>query len=307
MTGPTTSRDRAMNRDRAANGNPATIRIAVSQPFVEQGAEGSRKLADADRTIRQAGADGARLVLFPEGYPGPLRADERYDATEAILRAAQESGCAVCWSRIERGADRRWRKVAYVHDRDGSRLLRYERGHPATGDVHPTLSGVHLAPGTAPATFQLDGVPIGVLICSELWLPEVARLLSLAGAEVLLAPAGGGFHEVAPNWQLIARARAIENQCHVALTQHLFGAERGSALLAGPEAVVGERADAGLLIADLDLARVRWLRANDDSMVKPKPFRSLPGLLRARRPELYAALCEPVDGLYDYDACGRAS
>ena len=54
----------------------------------------------------------------------------------------------------------------------------------------------------------------------------------------------------------------------------------------------------------LDLARLRWLRANDDSMVEPKAFSSIPGLLRARRPELYGELVAPQADAYDY-ATGR--
>ena len=63
-------------------------------------------------------------------------------------------------------------------------------------------------------------------------------------------------------------------------------------------------ADPGLLVVELDLERSRWLRARDDSMQEPKEFDALPGLLRARRPELYGELGLPVSGLYDYDAAG---
>ena len=53
-----------------------------------------------------------------------------------------------------------------------------------------------------------------------------------------------------------------------------------------------------LALAELDLVRARWLRDHDDSMAEPKPFRSLPGLLRARRPKLYGELAAPREGLY---------
>ena len=152
--------------------------------------------------------------------------------------------------------------------------------------------------------FELNGLKLGITICSELWNPEISRILALRGAEVLLAPAGGAFHRVAANWQLIARARAIENELFVGLTQQLFGDEVGSALVAGPETVLATLADPGLLVVELDLERSRWLRARDDSMQEPKEFDALPGLLRARRPELYGELGLPVAGLYDYDAAG---
>lgn len=57
-----------------------------------------------------------------------------------------------------------------------------------------------------------------------------------------------------------------------------------------------------MLAAHLDLQRLRSLRASDDSMAEPRQFRSLPGLLRARRPNLYGELAATADGLYDYEA-----
>lgn len=285
---------------------PDGLRMAVAQPRARETEDERVKVDDAVATILEAGRRGVELLAFPEAYPGPIRAGLDHDATPAMAAAAAEAVCAVCWSRIERGDDGFYRTVAYVHDRDGTLAYRYERSHPATGDVHPVLSGVPMAPGAELAVFDLRGLRIGILICSELWIPEIARSLAVRGAEVLLAPAGGAFHRVAPNWQLIARARAIENQCHLGLTQSLFGNERGSALIAGPEAVLAASEEPGLVDADADLERARWLRSVDDSMREPKPFDSLPGLIRARRPDLYRVLAEPREGLYDYEAAARS-
>lgn len=276
-----------------------TLRLAVVQPQVDGNAPASDRVPEAVRYIAEAGEAGAKIVLFPEGYPGPLRIDEAYDAAGSIAEACREAGVAACWSRVE-AIDGSWRKVAHLTGADGSELLRYERLHPATGDVHPTLSGTHLAPGAELGLTEVAGVRVGVLICSELWVPEVARSLAVQGAELILGPAGGGFHRVAPNWQIVTRARAIENQCYVAMTQHLFGDEKGAALIAGPEQVEASLTGAGMFTADLDLDRARWLRETDDSMEEPKQFDSLPGLLRMRRPEVYGELTREREGLYDY-------
>jgi 5-aminopentanamidase len=281
------------------------IRLAVVQPHARPAPQAELAVTDAVGHVADAAAAGAELVLFPEGYPGPLRVESSFDATAALAAAAREHGCAVCWSRIERGEDGLHRKVAYVHGADGEQALRYVRAHPATGDVHPVLSGTALAAGGELGLAEVAGVRIGVLICSELWIPEVSRVLALRGAELLLAPAGGGFSEVAENWQLVARVRAIENNCYAAMTQNLFGEEDGSAVIAGPEGLVADGPRDAIVVGDVDLARVRWMRATDDSMVKPKPFRALPGQLRARRPELYGELAQPREGLYDYAAAGR--
>jgi len=280
---------------------PDSLRVAAFQPAVDPAAPEATRVEDAVTAIRNAAAEGARILVCPEGYPGPLRADGGYDAADSLSEVAASEGCAVCWSRVERGEDGRYRKVAYLFDENGREVLRYERAHPATGDVHPALSGVSLTPGPLLGSAELFGVKVGVLICSELWLPEVSRVLAVRGAEILLAPAGGGFGKVSENWKVIARARAIENEAYVVLTQHLFGGEKGAALIAGPEEVVAESERPGVLCADLDLERLRWLRATDDSMGNPKPFTALPGLLRARRPALYGELAEESEGLYDYE------
>jgi predicted amidohydrolase len=137
-------------------------------------------------------------------------------------------------------------------------------------------------------------------VCSELWLPEPARILAVRGAEILLSPAGGRFTTLTSNWQVIARARAIENLCYVALTNNLFADEPGAAMIAGPERVLASSGSEEVITATIDLERVRWLRDRDDSIQEPKPFSSIPGLLRARRPELYGELVEPIDEPYDY-------
>lgn len=278
-----------------------TLTLAIVQPRTAADPDPRESTARLGDFVKQAASQGVELVVFPEGFPGPLRHTHSFDAEPEVARFAREQSCGICWSRIERDEEGRWFIVAYLHDRDGERVARYVRAHPATGDVHATLSGVGLHPGTDLVVADFHGIPVGLLICSELWLPEVARILALRGAEVMLAPAGGGFGAVGENWQLVARARAIENECYVAMTSHVFGLDPGFGLIAGPEHVVAQSAEEELVVGSADLARLRWLRATDDSMVSPKPFDALPGTLRARRPELYAELCSPRAGLFDYD------
>ncbi|MBN8871061.1 MAG: carbon-nitrogen hydrolase family protein [Solirubrobacterales bacterium] len=281
---------------------PDSFRLAVAQPAIDPAAPEEARVDDAVGLISAAGEGGADLVLFPESYPGPITAGLEYDAGPAIGEACRRTGVAACWGRVEPDGDGRFVTVVLLTDREGREAGRYVRSHPATGDVHPVLSGAPMAPGPEPGLFELDGLKLGVVVCSELWNPELCRVLALRGAEVMLAPAGGGFHRVAANWQLMARARAVEDQMFVGLTQQLFEGEAGSALIAGPEAVLASGAEPGLLTAELDLGRARWLRGQDDSMQEPKPFSSLPGLLRARRPELYRELGAEREGLYDFEA-----
>ena len=277
-----------------------SIRIGLAQPKVVTDPDHEANVALAAGMVARAAADGAHLVLFPEGYPGPgLRCPTaEYEAGPRMAAAAAINGVAVCWSRIERCGDGNYRLVVYVVDHRGNQVIRYERAHPAT--LPPNETRVWVAPGESLALLSVDGVRIGIVVCSELWIPEPTRVLALGGAEVILSPAGGGFTSLTDNWQTIVRTRAIENLCYVAMTNNIWRDEVGAAMIAGPEYVLVSSGREELLLATLDLDRVEWLRSRDDSMVEPKAFLSIPGLLRARRPELYEDLIKPGPDLYDF-------
>ena len=276
------------------------LRLAIAQPTTLVAPDGEENVARAAATVARAAAQGAQLVLFPEGYPGPVlrRPRDIYDAAPTMAAAAAEGSVTVCWSRMELCPDDQYRLVVYVLGADGEQVLRYERAHPAT--LPPAETQVWVAPGEQLASFELGATRIGIIVCSELWVPEPTRVLALRGAEVILSPAGGGFTTLTDNWQTIVRARAIENLCYVAMTNNIWHDEVGAAMIAGPEHVVVSSGIEDLLVATLDLDRVAWLRSHDDSIAEPKQFASIPGLLRARRPELYEDLAKPAEDLYDF-------
>ena len=277
-----------------------TLRLAVAQPRTVVEPDAEVNVARAVALTARAAAQGADLILFPEGYPGPVltKPKDIYQSGPAMESAAAEHGIAICWSRMERCADGNYRLVVYVVDRSGRQVMRYERAHPAT--LPPDETRVWVAPGESLAFLELDSVGIGIVVCSELWIPEPTRVLALGGAEVILSPSGGGFTSLTDNWQTVVRARAIENLCYVAMTNNIWRDEVGAAMIAGPEYVAVSSGTEELLLATLDLDRAEWLRSHDDSMVEPKAFSSIPGLLRARRPELYEDLIKPGPDLYDF-------
>lgn len=277
----------------------STYTLAMAQPRRIAGTDGTPNVDHAVTLVDQAAAAGADLVCFPEFSPGPVRGtDAFYDAGPAMSAAAKAQNLNVVWSRTELCEDDKYRLVVYVVGRDGSTVLRYERTHPAT--IAVAEDGVLTSPGQSFGTFEIDGLSMGIVVCSEMWTPEVARIVALRGAEIILSPAGGGFTSLTRNWQIINQARAIENLCYVGLTNNLWGQEQGAAMITGPEHPLAFAGRRELVVAILDLERVRWLRSHDDSMVEPKPFDSIPGLLRARRPELYGELVAPQPDAFDY-------
>ena len=275
--------------------------LAMAQPRRIPGPDGSPNVDHAVQLVVEAAGAGADLVCFPEFSPGPVRvADTFYDAGPQMAQAAKAHDINVVWSRTERCEDDLNRLCVYVVDRNGATVLRYERTHPATIPSSEDGEGELVSPADHFGTFEIDGVMMGIVVCSEMWTPEVARVVALRGAELILSPAGGGFTTLTRNWLMVNQVRAIENVCYVGLTNNLWGDEQGAAMITGPEHPVAFAGRRELVVGDLDLERLRWLRGNDDSMVDPKPFDSIPGLLRARRPELYDELVAPQDDAFDY-------
>lgn len=284
-----------------------SFRLGIAQPRAIPTPEAEKNVALATELVARATARGAQLILFPEGFPGPLIRGplDEYDAYAPMSEAAGEHGIAVCWSRTELCKDGEYRLVVYVVGPDGNQILRYERVHPASIPLHE--SKVHVSPGHDFGMFDLDGVAMGIIVCSELWIPEPTRVLAIRGAEVILSPAGGGFTSLTENWKIIVRARAIENSAFVALTNNIWEAEEGAAMIAGPEHVLVASGFDELIVADLDLSRSRWLRDHDDSLAEPKQFDSIPGLVRFRRPELYGDLAASADDSYDFGTSPQAN
>jgi predicted amidohydrolase len=162
----------------------------------------------------------------------------------------------------------------------------------------------------------MDWGKLAVSICSEVYLPEIARMYAIKGAEVCLFPSGLLIDELGytDNWHTLVRARAIENLMYTATTvnlmdpsvaaqfaptevvlpQHTSGLTAGIALIASPERVLAQSREPGILTAELDLDRLRWLRATKEELIVPAPYRTIPGHLKWRRPELYRAIADEV-------------
>jgi len=71
-------------------------------------------------------------------------------------------------------------------------------------------------------------------------------------------------------------------------------------MIIGPEKIEKESETEEMILNTLDLERVSYLRSRDDSIREPKTFSSIPGLLRARRPELYKELSTLRENVFDY-------
>jgi deaminated glutathione amidase len=131
-------------------------------------------------------------------------------------------------------------------------------------------------------THSTDGVPMGMSVCYDLRFPELYRVLAVRGARILLVPSAFTLATTRDHWDVLLRARAIENQAFVIaanqIGEHAPGIHSGGrSMIVDPWGVVLAQApDAETIaVADLDLAAQDAIR------------RRLPSLAN-RRPEVYA-------------------
>ncbi len=297
-----------------------TVRVAAFQALTRrEGAPGdyaAQNLADALDAVREAARRGAQVLCFPECHPLRFAGIGPDAALAHMQQAARDSrihlicgglapapyGLASASGGPTSANGGRWFNNLYLIGPDGALLHTYSRSQPAADDIDRVLFGGLVQPGAAPRVVETELGKVGMLICSEIFSPELPRLLALQGCELLFAPVGGMVYELEDAWRVMLRARAIENHLHVITCQNLItppgnGPERGIASIVTPEGVAAARTDAGLLLATLDLDRLAWLRSHEETLELPKPWGTIPGLLAWRRPSLYGPLAvEPDQG-----------
>jgi len=210
-------------------------------------------------------SQGADFVCFPESYPGPWRMPAHYDPSSAIAEAAAKHGIYAVFGTVQPIDEAK--ATAYnltcMAFADGRPVARYRRSHPNgpwiyTGGKHREFQYVA---GNDYPVFDTRHGKIGLAMCSEVYVPEVARALALRGAELIFMPAGLDKRRLWESWRTLLYARAIENLAIVVSTQNLLShANRGLAIVASPEAVLYESTIAGMGVVEVSLDRIRELR-----------------------------------------------
>jgi deaminated glutathione amidase len=252
-------------------------------------------LARADELTRRAAAAGADLVVLPEKWNvlgGP----------EVIHAGAEPlDGPALTWARAtarELGIDLVAGSVAESvegHEKgantsvhigpDGAYRAVYRKIHMFDVEVGGTRyeeSAIEDPGDDIVVTRTHDGVPLGMSVCYDLRFPELYRVLAVRGARVLLVPSAFTLPTTRDHWELLLRARAIENQAFVVapnqIGEHAPGFRSGGrSMIVDPWGLVLATApdEQTIAVAELDLERQDDIR------------RRLPSLAN-RRPEAYA-------------------
>jgi deaminated glutathione amidase len=251
----------------------------------------ARNLATADRLVRAAAADGAALVVLPEkwsvlGTPEQLAAGAEPLDGPAISWAratARELGIdLLAGSIVERIPNREKRANTSVHvGPDGELRAVYRKVHlfdvEVAGTVYRESDGED--PGDELVTTTLaDGTPLGMAVCYDLRFPELFRILALRGALVVALPSAFTLATTRDHWEVLVRARAIEDQCFMVAPNQIGvhppgNASGGRSLIVDPWGTVLATAPDSeqQIVADLDFARQREIRAQLPSLANRRP------------------------------------
>jgi predicted amidohydrolase len=269
------------------------VRVAAVQPRSWTESDEVRNAEESTYWLRRAAAAGADLVVFPEGYPGPANPRNQYEAIAPLAELAAEIGIHVIASRIEpaRGGHH---MCLYLIDDRGQTVGVHRRTTPQGPYIYQDISAWgfdYVSSNQPPQVYETRLGRIGMLVCSEVFVPELSRVLAVNGADIIAFPSGGAINELMASWKTMVWARAIENLVYTIAVQNLYAeGEEGVGMIAAPETILAQSSGQGLVMAELDLERLRFLRQEDERVEFPKRYRTIPGVMRWRNPALYADL-----------------
>ncbi len=259
--------------------NTPVCRIAAIQ--MVSGPEVDRNLAETDRLIGEAAAAGARLAVLPEYFP-LITGDET-----AKVRICEQEGAGPLQDFLRDAARRHklWliggscpmaadspdkvKNSTLVFDDDGRRVARYDKVHlfgfrkgEECYDESATIEA-----GNEVVAFEAPCGQVGLSICYDLRFPELFR--AMGEVDLIVLPAAFTYTTGQAHWEILLRARAIENQCYVLASaqggRHPSGRRTwGDSMIIDPWGEVLARLPEGpgVVVADLDPARIADVRAS---------------------------------------------
>jgi len=266
----------------------AMNKIAIAQ--ITSSTEKKKNLATALALVKEAKSKSAELVAFPEFLmafsPASQTADELTRVAESVdgafitaLRdAAKINGIAVIAPIFETSpvTDRVFDTSVWI-DAAGTIASVYRKLHLYDAFGFKESDKFHPGDDIAPLVQSGDGC-FGMMICYDLRFPEMARMLALAGANVLVAPSGWVQGDLkVEHWQTMIKARALENGCFVIAPNQVGNIYTGYSMAVDPlgRTLVDLEETESVKVIDLDLRVVNEVREK------------LP-LLKNRRADVYA-------------------
>jgi predicted amidohydrolase len=253
------------------------MRIGLAQ----MNSQGSKKdnLLSAETLIRALAGSGAELVMLPEHFSFIGPDSEKRNQAEPMNNSASLEMIRDCaaelriyihlGSFLEKEGDHVF-NTAVVVDPSGDVIARYRKIHLFDVEIpggRKYLESDTISAGRETVLFSVGDFVFGLATCYDLRFPELFRSLVGQGANILLLPAAFTEETGRDHWELLLRARAVENQCWVAAagqwgTAPPNHASYGRSMVINPWGVVVAQAGDGVtaVTAELDLDILRSVR-----------------------------------------------
>ncbi len=248
----------------------------------------ARNLEVAERLVRAAAADGAELVALPEKWNLLAGGEELLAGAEPLegpsLNAARgwarELGIHLLAGSVsERGGERAFNTSVLIGPA-GEDLAVYRKIHMFDVEVGGVAyrESAHEEPGTEIVSAPLGELIAGLTVCYDLRFPELYRILAVRGARLLTVPSAFTLATGRDHWEVLLRARAIENQAFVVAPNQVGEApphfnSYGRSTIVDPWGVALATApdEECFVAADLDLAAQERIRHSLPSLANRRP------------------------------------
>ena len=244
----------------------------------------SSNLIEAERLISDAVKAGANLVTLPENFAlmgqneldkiNQKEQDGSGPIQDFLANTAKKYAVWIVAGTMPIADPDNTGKVmaaCLIYNELGERVARYDKIH--LFDVHvPGSEEIYresdtITKGTTPLVIDSPFGKLGIAVCYDLRFPELFRTMLEQGMEVLIIPAAFTQKTGPAHWELLLRARAVENLCYVIAPNqggfHVNGRQTfGHSMIVDPWGAVMDclKSNAGFVVADIDLARLHKLR-----------------------------------------------
>ncbi len=250
-------------------------KIIAAAVQMTSGPDLAANLEFAAAMVAEAANLGAKLVLLPENFAfmgmnerdklAVMEPDGRGQVQAFLATTARRYALWLVGGSVplrSANPDKAY-ATCLIYGPDGTLRGRYDKIHLFDVDVPGTAESYResdtIAAGHKPLVLDTPMGKLGVAICYDIRFPELIRLMSVQGLEILLVPAAFTARTGAAHWEVLLRARAIENQCYVIAANqwgtHANGRETyGHSMIIDPwGAILTRRSqDAGICLASLD-------------------------------------------------------
>jgi len=255
------------------------MNMTIGLAQMNSGDDKEKNLASARMLIRELADAGAQLIMLPEHFDFIGPDDEKPQQAESlesshtlsiISELARELGTYIhIGSFLERDADKIY-NTGVVFNRSGEILATYRKIHLFDVEVpggRSYFESKTITAGSLVSTFSIGAFTFGMATCYDLRFPELFRKLTEKGANVFLLPAAFTMQTGRDHWEVLLRARAVENQCWVAAAGQWGSSppnnsSYGRSMVVNPWGIVTAQASDGVttLVTDLNLQTVNDIR-----------------------------------------------